>query len=176
MTPEEQRIHDEALALAKKTKKARCRALTDTKIYLPEKNPVSVFMAGSPGAGKTESAREIITLLEKGRTDGGKVLRIDPDDLRSEFEGYVGSNSWLFQSATSIYVEKMLDYAIDNSQSFLLDGTLSNLAKSRSNVQRSLGRKRSVLIMYVYQSRSSPGNSSRRGRPPKAGASPRNNL
>lgn len=152
MTPEEQLIHDEALAFAKKHKRARCRALTDTQVYRPEKTPVSVFMAGSPGAGKTESAKEIITELEKGRSDGGKVLRIDPDDLRSAFLGYVGSNSWLFQSATSIWVEKMLDMALDNSQSFLLDGTLSNYAKARSNVQRSLGRKRSVLIMYVYQS------------------------
>lgn len=152
MTREEQQIHDDALAFAKKNKKARCRALTDTQVYLPEKDPVSVFMAGSPGAGKTESAKEIITVLERGRSDGGKVLRIDPDDLRSAFPGYVGSNSWLFQSATSIWVEKMLDMALENSQSFLLDGTFSNLGKARSNVRRSLGRKRSVLIMYVYQS------------------------
>jgi adenylylsulfate kinase-like enzyme len=152
MTPEEQRTRDEALAFAKAHKWERCRVLTDQQIYRPEKNPVCVFMAGSPGAGKTESAKEIIAQLEKGRADGGKVLRIDPDDLRREFPGYVGSNSWLFQAATSIWVEKMLDMAFDHGQSFLLDGTLSNLDRARKNVKRSLRKKRSVLIMYVYQS------------------------
>jgi hypothetical protein len=150
VTPEEKRISDEALVFANRIKKARCAVLTDTSIYRPEKEPVSVFMAGSPGAGKTESSKEIIAQLEKARPDGGRILRIDPDDLRCEFPTYTGANSWLFQPATSVLVEKMHDLALKNGQSFLLDGTLSNLDKARVNVQRSLKRKRAILIMYVY--------------------------
>ncbi|MHB1943395.1 MAG: zeta toxin family protein [Acidiferrobacteraceae bacterium] len=30
------------------------RRLTDHTLFVPEAHPVSVFMAGSPGAGKTE--------------------------------------------------------------------------------------------------------------------------
>jgi UDP-N-acetylglucosamine kinase len=152
MNNEEQKIQEAAVAYAKAHKRSRCRALTDTTIYLPEKNPVSVFMAGSPGAGKTESAREIIAQIERDRPDCGRVLRIDPDDLRGEFPGYTGSNSWLFQEATSIWVNKMHDLALENGQSFVLDGTLSKLDRARSNVERSLGRKRSVTVLYVYQS------------------------
>jgi UDP-N-acetylglucosamine kinase len=152
MNEEEQRIHDQAVAFAKANKKVRCRALTDTKIYLPEKEPVSVFMAGSPGAGKTESAKEIIAELEKVRPEAGKVLRIDPDDLRCEFPEYTGSNSWLFQAATSVWVNYMQDLALRQGQSLVLDGTLSNLDRARTNVQRSLDKKRAVTVLYVYQS------------------------
>ncbi len=63
---------------------------------------------GSPGAGKTESSKELIVELE-ARTPGSRVLRIDPDDLRSEFPGYDGRKSWLFQGAASTWVDRMLD-------------------------------------------------------------------
>jgi UDP-N-acetylglucosamine kinase len=152
MTEEEEKIRDEAIAYAKKHKHARCAELTDTSTYPPEEAPVSVFMAGSPGAGKTESAKEIIAELERRQPEAPKVLRIDPDDLRGEFPGYNGSNSWLFQHATSIWVDKMHDLALEQSQTFLLDSTLSNLERARLNVRRSLKRGRPVTIWYVYQS------------------------
>ena len=151
MTEEEQKIHDEAIAYARANKRAKCAALTDPKIYLPEPHPVSVFMAGSPGAGKTESAKEIIAQLES-QPGASRILRIDPDDLRREFPGYRGNNSYLFQAATSIWVDKMVDLALAQSQTFLLDGTLSNLPKARQNVERSLSRNRVVNVWYVYQS------------------------
>ncbi|HTV50399.1 MAG TPA: zeta toxin family protein [Steroidobacteraceae bacterium] len=151
MTEDELKIQAEAVAYAKAHKRVRCAALTDPKIYPPEENPVSVFMAGSPGAGKTEAAKEIIAQLEAA-PDAPKVLRIDPDDLRSEFPGYKGSNSWLFQRATSIWVDKIHDLALGQRQTFLLDGTLSNYERAKRNVERSLGRDRRVNIWYVYQS------------------------
>jgi UDP-N-acetylglucosamine kinase len=49
MTEDEQRIYDAAVEYARTNKKARCAALTDPRIYLPEQDPVSVFMAGSAG-------------------------------------------------------------------------------------------------------------------------------
>lgn len=152
MTEEEQKVRDNAIAYAKEYKHARCSELTNTNIYPPEEAPVFVFMAGSPGAGKTESAKEIIAELEKRHPDAPKVLRIDPDDLRCEFPGHTGSNPWLFQLATSIWVDKMHDLAPAQSQTFLLDSTLSNLERARLNVRRSLKRGRPVTIWYVYQS------------------------
>lgn len=78
MTPDEQRIWDDAIAFARANKKPIARRLTDKALYLPETEPVSVFMAGSPGAGKTEAS---VALLKHFDTP---VLRIDPDELRSE--------------------------------------------------------------------------------------------
>ena len=149
LTPEEKQIARDALTWAKKkgTKKAIARRLTDTSRYLPEQDPVSVFMAGSPGAGKTESSKELIEQFP-----GTPILRIDADELRDEFEQYNGSNSHLFQSAVSVLVEYIHDMALKQSQSFIMDGTLHSEDKARDNIARSLKRGRLVQILCVYQS------------------------
>lgn len=147
-TPEEARISEAAIAFSKKHKKAIAKRLTDPNVYPPEEEPVSVFMAGSPGAGKTEAS---IALLEALAADGPNILRIDPDELRYELPGYDGSNSWLFHSAVSLLVEKIHDLALDHRQSFVLDGTLASYDVAEKNIRRSLKRERSVQILYVYQ-------------------------
>lgn len=146
LTEQEIRIEQEALAFAKAHKKAIGRRITDKTIYLPEAEPVSVFMAGSPGAGKTEASIELLN-----KVDGPAILRIDPDELRSEFEAYTGGNAYLFQRAVSVLVEKIHDLALEQGQSFLLDGTLSNYDKACQNMERSVRKGRMVQILYVYQ-------------------------
>lgn len=148
LTEEQECIRSEAIEFAKKNKKAIARRLTDPEIFVGEENPVSVFMAGSPGAGKTEASKELLATLE---SDGSRVLRIDSDELRTEFVGYTGENSWLFQPAVSILVDKIHDYALEQKLSFLLDGTLSNYERAKKNVERSLKKNRTVQILYVYQ-------------------------
>lgn len=102
-------------------------------------------MAGSPGAGKTEASIELIAKI------GTPVIRIDPDELRSECPGYSGTNAYLLQPAVSVLVEKIHDMVLEQRQSFVLDGTLSNYDRACNNIDRSLGRKRTVQILYVYQ-------------------------
>lgn len=92
MDSEEKAIRDNAIAFAKANKKQITRRLTNPEIYPPEDDPVSVFMAGSPGAGKTEASIALVNLFADT-----PILRIDPDELRSEFQDYVGGNAWLFQ-------------------------------------------------------------------------------
>ncbi len=148
MTLDEERIAQVAWDYAKKHRTEIARRLTDPAIFVPEVNPVSVFMAGSPGAGKTEASIELLNL--KGQ-DGAKVLRIDPDELRAELPGYTGNNAWLFQRAVTPIVERIHDLALDQQQSFLLDGTLSSYSVAEKNIERSLKRRRTVQILYVYQ-------------------------
>ena len=148
MTPDEERIAQEAWDYAKRNRTEIARRLTDPAIFIPEANPVSVFMAGSPGAGKTEASKELMNL--KG-ADGAKVLRIDPDELREELPGYTGNNAWLFQRAVTPIVERIHDLALKQGQSFLLDGTLSSYNVAERNIQRSLDKGRTVQILYVYQ-------------------------
>lgn len=147
-TPKELVIQEAALEFARKNKKEIAKRLTDKTRYLPEDEPVSVFMAGSPGAGKTEAS---IELLAKVEAEGSEILRIDPDELRREFPNYTGDNSCLFQKGISILVEKIHDYALKQKQSFLLDGTLSSYDKAVQNITRSLRKGRVVQILYVYQ-------------------------
>ena len=146
LTEKEEEIQQEALEFARANKKDIAKRLTNPDVYLPEENPVSVFMAGSPGAGKTEASIALINEI-----DGSPIIRIDPDELRTEFKEYDGTNAWLFQKAVSVLVEKIHDLALQQGQSFLLDGTMSNYEKSLDNIKRSLKKGRLVQILYVYQ-------------------------
>lgn len=137
-----------AVAFAKANKKRIAREVTDPSIYLGESDPVAVFMAGSPGAGKTEASKALVAELESGTNK--RILRIDPDDFRSRFASYTGNNSYLFQGAISILVDKVLDYVHDNKQSFILDGTLAVHGTARRNIERCLAKRRRVQILYVY--------------------------
>lgn len=148
ITEEEKIIEERAKEFARKNKNAIAKEITNTGLFLPDQFPVSVFMAGSPGAGKTESSKN---LIERFTTDGHSVLRIDADDLRLRFPEYTGANSDLFVGATSIIADKIHDYALKNKQSFVFDGTLSNLERSRDNIQRSLNKDRFVQLLHVYQ-------------------------
>lgn len=148
MTEQEKHIAVQAVEFAKKNRTAIARRLTEPSIYVPEDHPVSVFMAGSPGAGKTEASIELLGGYEG---NGFKVLRIDPDELRAEFPNYNGENSWLFQRAVTPIVERIHDLALKQKQSFLLDGTLSNYDVAARNVGRSIRHNRAVQILYVYQ-------------------------
>lgn len=147
MTDAESQIAEDAIAAARLLKKPISRELCDKTVYPPDPAPVSVFMAGSPGAGKTESSQNLIARLVHGHA----VLRIDADELRSRFQAYDGSNSHLFQAATSILADAVHDCALESRQNFVFDGTLSKLDKARQNIERSLKRDRLVQIIYVYQ-------------------------
>jgi UDP-N-acetylglucosamine kinase len=76
MTPEEEQICQTAIDFARGEKKTIAKRLTDPNIFLPEAAPVSVFMAGSPCAGKTEAS---IALLEQLM---GDRLFADPPEWR----------------------------------------------------------------------------------------------
>ncbi len=138
-----------AIAFAKKNKANIANELTDLSRFAPDDHPISVFMAGSPGAGKTEFSKELIGILEEGGQR--KVVRIDGDELRQRMPGYTGSNSELFQAAVSIVVDRMHDCVLEKQQTFILDGTFAKYDKAAHNIRRSLNKHRGVFIFYVYQ-------------------------
>ena len=90
-------VIDEAVRWAKANRKGFAKTVTLTEMFPGEKNPVAVFMAGSPGAGKTEASKALVSEL-------GSFLRIDPDEFRQAIPGYDGSNAWLMHRAVSYLV------------------------------------------------------------------------
>ena len=150
MNEEEIAIKAQAEKFAKENKKRLAKELTDISKYIPDEKPISVFMAGSPGAGKTESSKNFLDDLEAHTKH--KVIRIDGDEIRKHMPGYTGANSYLFQKAISIIIDVVHDLTLDQKQTFLLDGTLSSYERARLNINRSLSRNRRVFIFYVYQS------------------------
>lgn len=147
MNDEEIRV--QAIEFAKQNKLRVAKKLTDPTIYEPDAVPISVFMAGSPGAGKTEFSKSLIGVLE--RDQERRVVRIDGDEVRPLIPGYTGGNSHLFQGAVSLIVEKMHDLVLHEGQSFILDGTFANYDKAADNIRRSLAKSRPVLVFYIYQ-------------------------
>ncbi len=106
--------------------------------------PLSIFMAGSPGAGKTEWAKGLVDLLD------GNIVHLDGDLFRTKLPGYEGNNSHLFQKAMSKLVSYIHDRVLDQNISFILDGTFSDIERAKRNITRSLKRKRIVTIIYIY--------------------------
>ncbi len=110
----------------------------------PVSTPVSLFMAGSPGAGKTEVSRGLVKRFET------VPVRIDADEVRASCPGYLGANAHLFQKAATKGVHILYDYALKHNLHLILDGTFS-YGDALKNIQRSLSRERKVELWFVYQ-------------------------
>ena len=106
--------------------------------------PVSLFMAGSPGAGKTEVSLGFMRRFET------VPVRIDADEIRKLCSGYTGTNAHLFQKAANKGVNILYDYALENKLHVILDGTFA-YGDAIKNIERSLKRNRVVELWYVYQ-------------------------
>jgi predicted ABC-type ATPase len=102
-----------------------------------------IFMAGSPGAGKTEVAQ---LLKQKYKIDS-----IDTDDIRKLCNGYSGINSHLFQRASSKGVSILLNYAFSNEISFILDGNFADYEVQKRNIERAKKHNYNIEINYIYR-------------------------
>ena len=121
------------------------RLFADPNIFASSTRPISVFMAGSPGAGKTEFSRRLVEhFLED------LPIRIDADDIRAWLPEYHGHNAHLFQKACTVGVNKLLDYAIRKNVNFILDGTFA-YSHALKNIERCLQHKRRVVLFYLFQ-------------------------
>lgn len=141
----DEKIHSEAVKFIKSHKKELIEQFASDKTYPKEKNPVSIFMAGSPGAGKTEFSRRFLKVNKLN------MIRIDADDVKEFIPQYDKNNSSAVQGASSLGVEYLYDYALKSQKSSILDGTFAHYEKAKTNIQRSLDHSRYVSIFYVYQ-------------------------
>lgn len=138
-------VHTEAVKFIKSHKKDLIELFASDKLYPKENNPVSIFMAGSPGAGKTEFSKRF---LEVNKLN---MVRIDADDVKEFIPQYDGKNSSYVQGASSLGVEKLYDYVLKTKKSTILDGTFAYYEKAKKNIERSISHGRYVSIFYIYQ-------------------------
>ncbi|WP_455491242.1 zeta toxin family protein [Granulicatella sp.] len=110
---------------------------------VPSEEPDAVFMAGSPGAGKTEVA------LGLSENYDNHIL-IDADAFRIQFPGYDGSNSSQFQKVSAWLVDQSFKFVVDKGYSFILDATFAVLSAEK-NIIRTLKNGYRVTLFYVYQ-------------------------
>lgn len=132
---------DYSLQYAKENKKVLISSITDGKEKEEEKT--AIFMAGSPGAGKTEATQTLTAL-------NSNLCVIDADKFRELFPGYARNNSDEFQRGSALLVDAALDLVLKKGYSFILDGTFAT-SKVNQNIERALKKNYNVLVYYVYQ-------------------------
>ena len=136
---------EDAKEFIKKNKRLLFEKFASDKIYKPNENPISLFMAGSPGAGKTEYSKRFIERFDSN------IVRIDADEIREIIPQYNGANSDVVQGAASIAVDILYSHALKNKYNLLLDGTFAKFNIVYRNVERSVNKNREVAIHYIYQ-------------------------
>lgn len=144
MNDEELKLSEEAFRWIKINRKKLIQKFSDTTKYVADAFPITLFMAGSPGAGKTEISKRLIPRFNQ------KPIRIDADEIRTLCPGYVGNVAHVFQNAATKGVHILYDYALKNNINVILDGTFA-YSSALENIARSLDRNRKVEIFFVYQ-------------------------
>lgn len=137
-------------------------------------NALSFFMAGSPGAGKTEFTNNyMIAKLDKNDKGLQKILqskninidefehlfvKIDVDEIRDFIPDYKKTdtsinqkgNAHVVQSAANRGLDILRNFCFDNDISFLHDGTFGNYKTMRELVKKSVSKQRAVHVYYLY--------------------------
>ena len=143
-------ISEKSKKWVKENKKKLVETFVVDDEYYKSDKPFTIFMAGSPGAGKTEFSKGFIEEAKK-LSPISRITRIDADEIKEIIPGYNGSNSDLFQGASSLGVEKLYDYVLKKNISAIVDGTLANYEVGYKNISRSIARGRKTGIFYIYQ-------------------------
>lgn len=144
MTEEEQRLSRVATAYVRDHKRELIERFASLEHYLPDNRPVSIFMAGSPGAGKTEFSKRLMESFES------QPVRIDADEIREWIPDRHSNDASVFQKACTDGVQKLYDHVLHKRLNVILDGTFA-YAKVTENVGRSLKHRRKVEIYFLYQ-------------------------
>jgi len=149
MTPEEVKQAEEAKLYIRANRRLLIQTFANPATHKKTEHPVSIFMAGSPGAGKTELSKRIIEALFQ--QPGDNPVRIDADEIRAMIDGYTGDNAHVFQGASARGVEILFDNVLQHNMNVILDGTFALKRKGFSKIERSLSHGRLVEIYYIFQ-------------------------
>lgn len=111
--------------------------------YHSSDNPTAIFMAGLPGAGKTE-------FLNNLSVYGDEFITIDLDFLVSQIYGYSPENYYNYRKAGNILVSALFDKVLKQHISFALDGTFAH-PQALKNIERTLKHNFLVNLFLVAQ-------------------------
>lgn len=143
---EDIKIATEAKAFIKNEKRALIKKFADIEKFPSVEKPFSFFMAGSPGAGKTEFSKRLIETMAPIY-----IVRIDADEIKGFIPQYNGKNSNVVQGAASIGVDNLNYYTLKHKQNSIMDGTFANYSIAHRNIVNCLNKKRQISVFYIYQ-------------------------
>jgi len=180
-TDEEKKLQKEAIKEIDDNKDKLLEEFILSKKVIPTSS-VSIFMAGCPGAGKTEFSKtyekqsrlyferlkESSKIKKVFRKNNVKIdkyknlfVRIDVDEIREFLPQYVKTdskkgtkgNAHIINKAATNGLDFLRNYCINNNLSFLLDGTFGNQFSTFNKIIKKLLRQdRKIIIFFIYSS------------------------
>lgn len=129
---------------ARKNRKRIAREFIREIDHAPAEEPSGIFMAGLPGAGKTEFTVELIKSFDS------EPLRIDMDEIAQMIQGYRPEIADKFRGGASIIMSKIYDEVVKKNIDFVFDGTFSS-AGADANLSRALAHEYKVKVYYIHQ-------------------------
>lgn len=131
-------------AWARKNKRAFANRMITNAGVKAHPEPAAFFMAGLPGAGKTEFTKNLVNDL------GLKVVRIDMDEIAAQIDLYNPLQADAFRPAATDLLNAVFDKVLQRKVDFIMDGTFRS-GNSLPNIQRSLSKGYVVKVVYIYQ-------------------------
>lgn len=126
---------------AKDNKKSLVQKIINKFSTEPQEQPYAVFIAGIPGAGKTE-------LLDR-LFDTNTVVRIDLDEIVKLFPNYSPDKYYAYRGAANIILDEVFIYCRKHKLNFVIDGTFGH-KNAIGNIEKAL-KRHDVLLLYVYK-------------------------
>lgn len=107
-------------------------------------NPAAIFMAGLPGAGKTEFSKALVKIVNQ------KVIRIDMDEIASEIKNYQPEKADLYRADASKLLNGIYDAVLEEHLEFIMDGTFGS-KNAIKNIERAIRHNYKVKVIYIEQ-------------------------
>ena len=109
----------------------------------PTKAKVAFFMAGIPGAGKTEFTDNAIK-------DSPELISIEHDQLVEYIEDYKPEAYYNYRKSGSTLVSRIFKECLSHGYAFVFDGTLSHDNGVR-NINKCFKHGYRVIVVYIVQ-------------------------
>jgi len=119
------------------------KMITDAGV-IQHPEPAAFFMAGLPGAGKTEFTKNLIDDLKL------RAVRIDMDEIAAHIVKYDPMKADAFREAATELLNAVLDKTLQRKVDFIMDGTFRT-SHSLHNIERALKKGYVVKVFYISQ-------------------------
>jgi len=113
------------------------------KANKPTRGKIALFMAGIPGAGKTEFTQNAIQ-------ESPELISIEHDQLVEYIDGYKPEAYYNFRKAGSVLVTRILEECLQHGYALVFDGTLSH-ENGIKNINKCLRNGYKVIVIYIVQ-------------------------
>lgn len=128
----------------RKNKKAIINDIISDSEASPDGTPRAIFMAGLPGAGKTEFTKGLNDVTE------ARFVRLDMDEIAGHIQGYEPQIADQYREAATSILNDVFSEVLKRGLDFIMDGTFSS-RYAALDVERVRKHGYNIRIIYLQQ-------------------------